>query len=115
MASALPLRTSAAKASSVDALRPFLKLQFMKSSLDRSESAQCLANAGAGERIRSPLAVRQRLAQMRAAFTAQPTRKGIDAGDQVVVQRRIAVRRRPGVARRLERVDRKSTRLNSSH
>src|SRR3546814_4352197 len=94
MASALPLRTSAAKASSVDALRPFLKLQFMKSSLDRSESAQCLANAGAGERIRSPLAVRQRLAQMRAAFTAQPTRKGIDAGDQVVVQRRIAVRRR---------------------
>src|SRR3546814_1697166 len=41
---------------------------------------------------------------MRAAVTAQPTRKGIDAGDQVVVQRRIAVRRRPGVARRLERV-----------
>src|SRR3546814_15268143 len=82
MASALPLRTSAAKASSVDALRPFLKLQFMKSSLDRSESAQCLANAGAGERIRSPLAVRQRLAQMRAAFTAQPTRNGLDRSEE---------------------------------
>src|SRR3546814_12981291 len=93
MASALPLRKSAAKASSVDALRPFLKLQFMKSSLDRSESAQCLAYAGAGERSRSPLAVRQRLAQTRAAFPAQPTRKGIDAGDQDVVRRPFAVRR----------------------
>src|SRR5690606_21996036 len=60
------------------------------------------ADAGTGERVGGPLALGQRLGCLGAAVAAEPGGERVDAGDQVVVHRRVAVRRRPGVARRLE-------------